>query len=51
MKHKAIIVKDLLYKGCEIHFKCVHCGECIPRHCYSLKEFENMECKGVKDEA
>lgn len=46
MKHIAIVVKDLMYKGCEIHFKCKKCGLCLPRHCYSQKEFESLDCKG-----
>lgn len=49
MKHKAIIVQNLLYKGCEVHFKCKYCGICIPRHCYTLEQFEKLDCKGEKN--
>ena len=45
MKHKAIRVENLMYKGCEPHWKCVHCNECVPLHCYDKKSFEAMECK------
>lgn len=48
MKHKVELVKDLMYKGCELHWHCVHCDDYIPVHCYSKEELENMECKGNK---
>lgn len=46
--HKVELVKDLMYKGCELHWHCVHCDKYIPVHCYSKEELENMECKGNK---
>ena len=47
MKHKAIRVDDLMYKGCEPHWRCIHCGDTVPFHCYTKEEFEN-QCCGVK---
>lgn len=44
MKHKAIRVENLMYNGCEPHWKCVNCGVCVPFHCYSKQEFEQQEC-------
>lgn len=46
MKHKAIRIENLMYKGCESHWKCTICGECVPFHCYKKHEFEELECKG-----
>lgn len=34
-KHTVIRVDNLMYKGCELHWKCTKCGICIPFHCYS----------------
>lgn len=34
-KHTVIRVDNLMYKGCEPHWKCAKCGICIPFHCYS----------------
>ena len=45
MKHKAVRIDDLMYKGCEPHWKCIHCGECVPFHCYKKAEFEELECE------
>ncbi len=45
MKHKAIRIDNLMYKGCEPHWKCTICGECVPFHCYKKHEFEELECK------
>lgn len=47
MKHKAVRVENLMYKGCEPHWKCVNCGVCAPFHCYSKQEFEEQECKAA----
>lgn len=44
MKHKAIRVDNLMYKGCEPHWKCVFCGDAVPFHCYTKQEFENRCC-------
>lgn len=38
-------VNDLMYKGCEPHWKCVKCGDCAPFHCFSKKEFAELKCK------
>ena len=45
VKHKAIRIDNLMYVGCEPHWKCVNCGECVPFHCYTKSEFEDMNCK------
>ena len=45
MKHKAVRIDNLMYKGCEPHWKCTICGECVPFHCYKKEEFEELECK------
>ena len=45
MKHKAIRIDNLMYKGCEAHWRCIHCGMCVPFHCYNKELFEEMECK------
>ena len=47
MKHKAIRIDNLMYKGCEPHWKCKFCGEAVPFHCYTKEEFEN-HCCGCK---
>lgn len=44
MKHKAIRIDNLMYKGCEPHWKCTLCGDVVPFHCYTKEEFENMYC-------
>ena len=44
MKHKAIRVNNLMYKGCEPHWKCILCGDVVPFHCYTKEEFENQCC-------
>lgn len=44
MKHKAVRIDNLMYKGCEPHWKCVRCGICVPFHCYTKEQFENQEC-------
>lgn len=30
MTHEVIRIDNLMYKGCEPHWKCIHCGICIP---------------------
>lgn len=44
MKHKAIRVDNLMYKGCEPHWQCTYCGKAVPFHCYTKEEFENQCC-------
>ena len=44
MKHKAIRIDNLMYKGCEPHWKCALCGDVVPFHCYTKQEFENRCC-------
>jgi hypothetical protein len=45
-QHRVVRVNDLMYKGCEPHWKCVKCGICIPFHCYKKDEIEKQECSG-----
>lgn len=44
MKHKAIRVDNLMYDGCEPHWKCTLCGDVTPFHCYTREQFENLCC-------
>ena len=44
MNHKAIRIDNLMYKGCEPHWKCVNCGECVPFHCWTKEQFESQKC-------
>jgi hypothetical protein len=49
MNHKAVRVDNLMYKGCELHWKCVLCGKCVPKHCYTKEQFEAQECAGKQE--
>ena len=44
MNHKATRVDNLMHKGCEPHWQCVHCGKAVPFHCYTKEEFESQSC-------
>ena len=44
MNHKVVRVNNLMYKGCEPHWKCTYCGVCIPFHCYTKELIENQTC-------
>lgn len=46
-KHTVIRIDNLMYKGCEPHWKCIKCGNCTPFHCYTKEMIEEMECKTV----
>ncbi len=46
--HEVIRVDNLMYKGCEPHWKCIHCGVCIPFHCWDKEDLEKQECKARK---
>lgn len=49
MKHSLVRVDDLLYKGCEPYWKCIHCGTRIPFHyCLSKEQLEQQECRGKR---
>ena len=48
MKHKAVIVNDLFYKGCEPHWKCERCGRYAPVRFYNQKEFEETGCDDIE---
>ena len=45
LKHKVVRVDNLMYNGCEPHWKCTRCGKCVPFHCYTKKEFESQDCR------
>lgn len=45
MKHKVVRVDNLMYDGCEPHWKCIYCNKCYPFHCYSKRQIEQMECR------
>jgi hypothetical protein len=45
MKHKVKRVDNLMHKGCEPHWQCVHCGIYVPFHCYKREEIENSNCE------
>ena len=49
MKHKAVRVDNLMYKGRELHWKCIRCGKCVPKHCYTKEQFEAQECAGEQE--
>lgn len=44
-KHKVVRVDNLMYNGCEPHWKCTRCGMCVPFHCYTKEQFEGQDCK------
>lgn len=50
LKHKAERIDNLMYNGCEAHWKCIKCGECVPFHCYTKAQFEQLNCKQIKGE-
>jgi transcriptional regulator with XRE-family HTH domain len=45
MNHEVERVDNLMYKGCEPHWKCKHCGTCIPFHCGNKEYAESQECR------
>ena len=49
MTHKVVRVDNLMYKGCEPHWKCIYCNNYYPFHCYSKEEIESIECKNLTD--
>ena len=55
MKHgleNIIRVNNLMYNGCEPHWKCKKCGMCVPFHCYNKEQFaEKDDCRGEKNES
>ena len=44
MNHEVFRVDNLMYDGCEPHWKCKHCGICIPFHCFTKEQLEQQEC-------
>lgn len=49
LTHKVIRVDNLMYDGCEPHWKCTRCGKCVPFHCYTKEQFESQECVKKKE--
>ena len=45
MTHKVVRIDNLMYDGCEPHWKCIYCNDYYPFHCYSKRQLEQMECK------
>lgn len=47
-------VDNLMYKGCEPHWQCIHYGMYVPFHCFKKEEVENSNCEdgymGIKGE-
>ena len=48
--HKVIQYNNLMYKGCEPHWKCIKCGNYYPFHCYTKEEIESLPCVGSAGE-
>jgi len=44
MYHEVERFENLMYKGCESHWHCIHCDDYWPFHCYGKKDLEQMEC-------
>ena len=42
--HEVERFENLMYKGCESHWHCIHCDDYWPFHCYGKKDLEQMEC-------
>lgn len=42
-------VNNLMYEGCEPHWKCKNCGKCVPFHCYTKEQFAELECKFIAE--
>lgn len=42
--HEVERFENLMYKGCEPHWHCVHCDNYWPFHCYGRKDLEQMKC-------
>lgn len=43
-------IDNLMYNGCESHWKCKICGTCVPVRCYNKLQFAMSECNGkMKD--
>ena len=46
--HEVKRFENLMYKGCEPHWHCIHCDNYWPFHCYGRKDLEQMECPARK---
>ena len=44
-----IRVENLLYKGCEPHWKCLRCGESTPFHSCTKEQFADQVCVTTKN--
>lgn len=47
--HEVERCENLMYKGCESHWHCIHCDNYWPFHCYGKKDLEQMECPARND--
>lgn len=47
--HEVKRFENLMYKGCEPHWHCIHCDNYWPFHCYGRKDLEQMECPARND--
>lgn len=47
--HEVERFENLMYKGCESHWHCIHCDNYWPFHCYGKKDLEQMECPARTD--
>lgn len=47
--HEVERFENLMYKGCEPHWHCIHCDNYWPFHCYGKKDLEQMECPSRND--
>lgn len=42
--HEVERFENLMYKGCEPHWHCIHCDGYWPFHCYGRRDLEQMKC-------
>lgn len=42
--HEVERFENLMYKGCEPHWHCIHCDGYWPFHCYGRHDLEQMKC-------
>lgn len=44
LNHEVERFENLMYKGCEPHWHCIHCDNYWPFHCYGRRDLEQMKC-------
>ena len=44
LNHEVERFENLMYKGCEPHWHCIHCDNYWPFHCYGRRDLEKMKC-------